>query len=99
MNDQRIRELLEQNLELNQQNNELLHKIYRSIVWRRIIRIVYWVVIIGVAIGAFYFLQPYVEVLFETYEQFRNGIQQNSAVDGAERFRSLLGDSTSTPSN
>ncbi len=55
------KKLLEKVYELAEENNEMLRKI-RSIQNRQFIfQIIRWVLIIGISIGAFYFLQPYVD--------------------------------------
>jgi len=56
---------------LAERNHELLEKVHRYIVLSRIFRIVYWVVIIGIAIGAFYFLEPYLETLTGSIDSFQ----------------------------
>jgi hypothetical protein len=63
-----VRELLEKNLELNEENNKMLHTMERGARWTRILNIVYWIVIIGSALGAYYFLQPYIESVRKLFE-------------------------------
>jgi hypothetical protein len=43
------KELLKKTLELARENNRMLHSIKRQMLWGRIFRIVYWVLIIGAA--------------------------------------------------
>ncbi len=73
--------ILRETLELSRETNELVKKMYRGLVWSRVAKIVYWVVIIGVAVGAFYFLQPYVDGLRNVYSGITNS---------QERFRALI---------
>jgi hypothetical protein len=54
------KKLLEDNLRLSEENNKLLRSLHRSMRVRRVLSIVYWVFIIGSAIGAYYFIEPYV---------------------------------------
>ena len=59
---------------LTERNNEILQKFHRSMVWSRVLWIFYWVIIVGVAVGAFYFLEPYWDTLValvETTESLR----------------------------
>jgi|AntRauTorckE6833_2_1112554.scaffolds.fasta_scaffold05151_5 hypothetical protein len=59
---------------LTERNNEILQKVHRSMVWSRVLWIFYWVIIVGVAVGAFYFLEPYWDTLValvETTESLR----------------------------
>lgn len=65
--DQDIKKLLEDNLTLNKENNELLLKLYKVQRFAQITRIIYWVVIVGVAVGAFYFIQPFFNTLLGVY--------------------------------
>ncbi len=54
-------------LELSEENNKILKKMLRTMRWARLVRIVYWLVIIGVSVGALYFFQPYIDQLREVY--------------------------------
>lgn len=56
---------------LAERNNEILQKVHRSMVWSRVLWVVYWLILVGIAIGAFYFLEPYWDTLVETYESLR----------------------------
>jgi hypothetical protein len=55
------RELLNRSVVLAEENNQILHSMKRSQRWSSIARAVYWIFIIGSAVGAFYLLQPYVD--------------------------------------
>jgi len=62
---------LRETRQLAEENRELLGKIY-GILWRgRLFRFLYWVVIIGFAIGAFYFLEPYFDQVMNAYGGLR----------------------------
>jgi len=53
------RSLLENTMALAKENNKILRSIRRSNRWSSIFRVIYWVVIIGLGLGTYYFLQPY----------------------------------------
>ncbi len=55
------KKLLEETAELSRENNKILHQLRRSLVWGRIMHTLYWVIIIGASVGAFYFIQPYID--------------------------------------
>lgn len=59
--DEADRKLLLESLELSQENNKMLRAMRRSQKIASFMRLVYWVIIIGASIGAFYVLQPYVD--------------------------------------
>ncbi len=61
--------------ELTRENNTILRSLQRTSRLRTILRVSYWIIIIGLALGAFYFIQPFVEQLRDVSEQFRGLIQ------------------------
>jgi|GEM_PF-976890 len=54
-NSEEIKELLEEDIELNKENNELLKGMHRSARWSLIFTIVKWVIIIGSVFGLYYY--------------------------------------------
>ena len=56
-------------LELTRENNKILHSLRNHNRWATLSHVVYWAVIVGVSVGTFYYLQPYLETLFKAYEQ------------------------------
>ena len=61
------RELLEKSVSLAEDNNKMLHSIKSSMRWASITRAIYWIFIIGSAVGAYYFFQPYIDQLKDVY--------------------------------
>lgn len=61
------RQMLREALELSRENNKIIRKMWRSFQWGRAVKAVYWIILIGATIGAFYFLQPYIETLQDVY--------------------------------
>ena len=68
------KEMLRKTLELSEENNQVLHAIKRSIFWGRITRIVYWVIIVGAAVGLFYYLQPYIDAASGIYTSIKGDL-------------------------
>lgn len=66
--DPESKKLLEETFRLAQNNNDMLRSMKRSIMWGHITRTIYWVFIIGSAVGAFYLLQPYINQLKDVYD-------------------------------
>lgn len=60
-------ELLKKSVELAEENNRMLHAMRRSQRIAGIFRLVYWLFIIGSAVGAYYFIQPYLGSLMNLY--------------------------------
>lgn len=67
-NDDDVSELLA----LTRENNKLLRGLYKSMVLSRTLSTIYWFVIIGSMVGAYYYLQPVVTKYFNTYETLMN---------------------------
>ncbi|HAS80651.1 MAG: hypothetical protein UR25_C0002G0017 [Candidatus Nomurabacteria bacterium GW2011_GWE1_32_28] len=74
--DPESKQLLKNTLELAEENNKLLHKIRgvqnREFVWK----ILKMVLIVGITLGSFYFLEPYLNKMMDLYSSV-SGIQQN----------------------
>jgi hypothetical protein len=58
---------LDRALELSEENNAILKKMHRAMRWGRLARIVYWTILIGISVGAFYYVQPYVDQILNIY--------------------------------
>lgn len=69
------REMLKKALELSEENNRMLHAIRRGMFWGKVVRIIYWVVIIGAAIGAYYYLEPYIDAAIGAYGNVKGDLQ------------------------
>jgi TRAP-type C4-dicarboxylate transport system permease small subunit len=74
--DPRDSRTLQKILELTEENNHLLKKMRRSQALGRFMTILYWVIIIGITAGAFYFVQPYIDRIVEAYTTVTNTAQQ-----------------------
>lgn len=68
------KQLLQETYDLVQENNKILRNIRRSNRWSNIFRIFYWTLIIGASIGAFYFIQPYIDAITKTYGSLEQNI-------------------------
>lgn len=55
------KQLLEQTAALTKETNELVRKIHRHVMVSSIMRGVYWIIIIGASLGAFWLIQPYID--------------------------------------
>ncbi|MEQ1500283.1 MAG: hypothetical protein ABL917_02860 [Parcubacteria group bacterium] len=79
------KELLKRSIALSEENNDILRSIQRSMRLARFMSILYWVFIIGSAVGAYYIVQPYVEQLTQIYGGAKSGID-----GGVGAFSGLL---------
>lgn len=68
MLEQKEEELLEHTYEVEKENNKMLRKLYHDMWWGRISRFIYWSLILAAMFGAYYYVQPYVGSMMETYQ-------------------------------
>jgi len=76
MEDPEIKELLKSTLSLAEENNKLLHKI-RGVQKRA--TLLQWlkiIVIAGIALGALYYVEPYLEKVMDLYNSV-SGVEQS----------------------
>jgi len=79
------RHLLELTHKLAEENNRILVSIRRSNRVSAIFRVLYWIIIIGISVGAYYFIQPYVNTAFDLFNVVKQDIQQVQGV--ANKFK------------
>ena len=85
------RQLLIQTSRLVEENNKILRKMHRAALWGRIFHFLYWVAIIGLSVGAYYFIQPYVDQLQQTYGSIKQDVSNvRNTVNQVSSFRNLF---------
>ncbi len=80
--DPESKQLLQNTLALTEENNKMLHKIRsvqkRDAIWQTL----KYILIIGIALGAFYFLDPYLNKIIDLYNSVA-GAQQKLNTTGS----------------
>ena len=66
--DEREKELLRSIQVMTEENNKILKKMNRRAILGTASRLLYWVIIIIVAFGAYYFIEPYVTKVADLYK-------------------------------
>jgi len=61
------RKILEETHDIVLENAQILKSIQRSTRFSLAFRFVYWAIIIGSSIGAYYLIQPYINTLKDAY--------------------------------
>jgi hypothetical protein len=82
--DEGLEHELEEIKQLTKENNKMLHSIQRRARVGVIMRVIYWTVILGAAVGAFYFVQPYIDEVTNTYKGIKS--TQEKATDFTKNF-------------
>ena len=69
MPDEELKKLLEKNLEASEYTLKLVKRMYRSQQIARLLTALYWFIIIGGAIGLYYYLRPTINSVMDTWRQ------------------------------
>ncbi|MCX6731478.1 MAG: hypothetical protein NTX55_00600 [Candidatus Parcubacteria bacterium] len=72
MTDEELNVLLQKNLETSQESLKILKKINRGRLVGNFFSFLKWVVIIGATVGAFYYLQPYIDKIPSLLNEIQN---------------------------
>ena len=92
LTDSQEKKMLEETLKLAKENNDMLRKMRRAQIWERITRIIYWCVVIIVALAGYYILQPFFEGVGEAYNTVRESVAEIKGVaDSLPELPSFLG--------
>lgn len=89
--DPESKQLLQNTLVLTEENNKLLHKI-RGVQKRETFWNVFkMIIIIGIAFGSFYYIEPYLNKIMDLYNSI-SGVKQNieDVSNKASSFKDLL---------
>ena len=81
------RQILLQTHRLAEENNTLLRKMHRAALLGHIFQIIYWTVIIGLSVGAYYFIQPYVDQVKGMYTGVQTDVM--SVKNAASQFGNI----------
>ena len=74
------KDLIEKTYEMEKENNRILKGIRSTNRWSIFFKVFYWTIIIGIAVGAFYYIQPYVNNILKTYENVQNDLTNVKSV-------------------
>ena len=83
-------ELIKENLDLSKKNSKKIKKIQSFARRTFISKLIYWLILIFVAAGAFYAVKPHVENAIETYNSFQDKVNKTSEM--IENPSSFFGD-------
>lgn len=84
------RQLLIQTHRMVEESNALLRKMHRADLVARAFRLFYWIVIIGLSVGAYYFVQPYVEQIQNVYGGLKGGAVNQQSMTSKLGIGALL---------
>lgn len=66
-----IKILLKKNLVLSEENNRMLRSLRNTARFHEIVRVIYFIIIVGGLVWSYHFLQPYLEQIKGTYTSYQ----------------------------
>lgn len=92
--DEYNKELLRKNLEVSEESLKILKKMNRARVVGGVLRVFKWIIIIGISLGSYYYIEPYLKGLLNVYNNINAGAGHAGAsniVPGfIEKLKNLL---------
>ncbi|MBU1557455.1 hypothetical protein KKC45_00640 [Patescibacteria group bacterium] len=82
------KELIEETLEISKENNKMLKKIWRDVKYKRFITLIYWIAVIGITLGAYYYIQPIIQGVGAGYGNFTDVI--SSGFENIKKVNEVL---------
>ena len=76
--DPESKQLLEETLALEKENNKMLHKVRNVQKWATFWSGLKIFIIVGIALGSFYFLEPYIDKVINLYNSISGSKQSQS---------------------
>lgn len=78
---------LDELLELTRENNSILRGLRRAQRFATVARVLYWLVILGIGFGSYYYLQPYLDQAMNLYTQSQNTLHDlQTNFNGVKNF-------------
>ncbi|MEK7150466.1 MAG: hypothetical protein AAB736_02555 [Patescibacteria group bacterium] len=69
------KELLERTLKISEENNKILKSIRRAGRFSFFFKMFYWLLIIGIGLGSYYFIEPYLKQMTDTYLKINSTVK------------------------
>ncbi len=91
--DKQLKDLLKKNIEVSEESLSILKKMHRAAVTARVFWVLKWLIIIGASIGAYYYLEPYLQNFIKTLNSINTGlgeIKQTTDNNFLEKIKNLL---------
>ena len=87
MYDTEDRKMIKRTLALAEENNKILKKLHRSLKWSRFFRMIYWLVVLGITLGAYYYIQPYIDNTVSLFDSIKQTLGQIHSAPASETIK------------
>jgi len=89
--DTETKKLIEEGLELARENNKILRRMRRGQRISSIFRLFYWLMILGIALGAYYYIQPFFSQAQKAYQNISEELGNLPDVSNLNKVFNQLG--------
>ena len=86
--DSEDKKMLRENLKFSKDNHKILKNLQSHMRWGRIVKFAYWLIIIAGTLGAYYYIQPFIDSARDTLTQMQTGVETVS--QGASGTTSII---------
>ncbi len=101
MPEEYVKDLLKKNLEISEESLKILKKMHRAQMIGRTFKMLKWLVIIAIALGVYYYIEPYLKVMINNFNQIISMLgdikktsdslsPNNASPDLMEKLKNLL---------
>ncbi len=80
--------MLQETLALAKENNKMLHKVRNVQKWAAFWRVLKLLIVVGLTLGSFYYIEPYLNKMLDLYNSISNTQQKLNG--GANNIQDLI---------
>ncbi len=81
---------MQKNLENSEESLKILRKMHRAAIAGRFFWVFKWAVIIGLSVGAYYYIEPYLRAIMNSFNAVNNLNQPDISTDLLDKLKNLL---------
>ena len=75
MEDEELKVLLRENIEVSKESLKILKKINRGRIWGNVFSVLKWTLIIGLSFGAYYYIEPFLSQYVDMLRGLTSGVE------------------------
>ena len=80
MADEELKVLLRENIEVSKESLKILKKINRGRIFGNVFTTLKWTLIIGISLGAYYYIEPFLSKYLETIKDLTSGVENTPKI-------------------
>lgn len=98
MNEGNIGKEIDEIKALTEENNSILKSMRRHNRVGAFMRLIYWIIILGAAVSSYYYLQPFIEPMINSYKSIKEAGSKINNFSSWDKLKGYFGETnTGTP--